>query len=249
MVTEGINGSWCGGEGGGGERRAGCWEEKEGRRREGSGWLGGMELMGQGWGGGQGRGQGRDGEAEEGGGDEGGDEGQERAGVKAQGNGQCIQGDFTRPLTLRQQQPCSVRIIAPVLWMRTLRFQRPSNWLRVTQQGREMVACEQGEGQSQGMRSTGHRKGLGKARGEAEAGREISGWPKAWPTHNAVWRWRTPDETLHFAAVAPDGVLHGLAGDDGGPCKQEDRVRASWNLQQPAPRPPHLPSSGPSPFT
>ena len=52
MVTEGINGSWCGGEGGGGERRAGCWEEKEGRRREGSGWLGGMELMGQGWGGG-----------------------------------------------------------------------------------------------------------------------------------------------------------------------------------------------------
>ena len=158
--------------------------------------------------------------------------------MKAQGNGQRIQGDFPRPLTLRQQQPCSVRIIAPVLWMRTLRFQRPSNWLRVTQQGREMVACEQGEGQSQGMRSTGHRKGLGKARGEAEAGREISGWPEAWPTHNAVWRWRTPDETLHFAAVAPDGVLHGLAGDDGGPCKQEDRVRASWNLQQPAPRPP-----------
>ena len=49
--------------------------------------------MGQGWGGGQGRGQGRDGEAEEGGGDEGGDEGQERAGVKAQGNGQRIQGE------------------------------------------------------------------------------------------------------------------------------------------------------------
>lgn len=57
--------------------------------------------MGQGWGGGQGRGQGRDGKAEEGGGDE----GEERAGVKAQGNEQRIQGDFTRPFTLRQQQP------------------------------------------------------------------------------------------------------------------------------------------------
>ena len=40
------------------------------------------------------------------------------------------------------------------------------------------------------------------------------------------------------AAVAPDGVLHSLAGDDGGPCKQEDRARASWNLQQPAPSTP-----------
>lgn len=201
--------------------------------------------MGQGWGGGHSSGQGRDGEAEGGGGGE----GQGRAGVKAQGNGQRIQGDFTRPLTLRQQQPCSVGITAPVLWMRKLRFQRPSNWLRVTQQGRDEVACEQGEGQSQGMKGAGYRKGLGKAGGEAEVGREISGWPEAWPTHNAVWRWRTPDETLHLATVAPDGVLHGLAGDDGGPCKQEDRVRASWNLQQPAPRPPHPPSSGPSPFT
>lgn len=120
-----------------------------------------MELMGQGWGGGQGRGQGRDGKAEEGGGDE----GEEPAGVKAQGNEQRIQGDFTRPFTLRQQQPCSVGITAPILWMRKLRFQRPSNWLRVTQQGREEVACEQGEGQSQGMRSAGHRKGLGKPEG------------------------------------------------------------------------------------
>lgn len=49
--------------------------------------------------------------------------------------------------------------------MRKLRFQRPSNWLRVTQQGREEVVCEQGEGQSQGMRSAGHRKSLGKPEG------------------------------------------------------------------------------------
>lgn len=40
-------------------------------------------------------------------------------------------------------------------------------------------------------------------------------------THNAVWGRCAPDETLHLAAVSPDSVLHRLAGDNGGPCKQK----------------------------
>lgn len=82
MVTGGINGSWCGGEGGGwraawglvggerqekGEEGTTRWDRTEGAGRRGRR---------------QRRGQGRDQEAVE----RGGGEGEERAGVKAQGN-------------------------------------------------------------------------------------------------------------------------------------------------------------------
>lgn len=40
-------------------------------------------------------------------------------------------------------------------------------------------------------------------------------------THNAVWGRRAPDETLHLATITPNSVLHRLAGDNGGPCKQK----------------------------
>lgn len=56
-------------------------------------------------------------------------------------------------------------------------------------------------------------------------------------THDAVRRWRAPDEALHLATVTPHGVLHCLAGDNGGPCEQADTVRATQNPQRLPPDP------------
>lgn len=223
MVTGGINGSWCGGEGGGwraawglvgGERQEKGEEGMTGwDRTEGAGRRGRRQR----------RGQGRDREAEE----RGGDEGEERAGVKARGTSSISReapSGLSHVLSHRfSWQPCLVGITAPILRMRKLRFPITSNWLRVTQQVREEMAFEQEEGQRDRVRGR-EAQGPGKAWGkweEAETSREATGCrPGAGPsTHNAVWGWRAPDETLHLATITPDGVLHGLAGDNGGPCK------------------------------
>lgn len=67
----------------------------------------------------------------------------------------------------------------------------------------------------------------------------LSTEPRAPSTHNAVWGRCAPDETLHLAAVSPHSVLHRLAGDDGGPCKQETQSgSAGPAAPAPAPRPP-----------
>lgn len=104
-------------------------------------------------------------------------------------------------------------------------MQTLSSLLRVTPV-REVVGQseERGRGTKVGgsevERSRSRDRGSGGDCAERRAGADCPR-PGRPSTHNAVWGRCAPDETLHLAAVAPHGILHCLAGDNGGPCEQK----------------------------
>lgn len=173
-------------------------------------------------------------------------EGEQRARMVANGNGQGV--PRAAPLGLPHLLVQLLLTATLLGWDGCTRFMDDNTEVKTTEVicsgphnkevGRWHLSRKGTEGQEVGGLEVETWKSTDRESAEARRRQLAMLAPSANPgTHNAVWGRCAANETLHLATVTPHGILHRLAGDNGGPCKQKRRSGSAGSYRTCPPRP------------